>query len=122
MSRYWFPLILKTVHFPTTSAFEKVFRTSTRLFHVAFFVIRNQTSRRSSRSACRAEASLSFLRLITCMPSGQTCCVFGRPLCPGSHYANYCTSQNAKLSSWMVVALVKTAPLERVDPGDALSD
>src|SRR5579863_761368 len=77
MSRYWLPLILKTVHLPTPSVLEKVFRKSARFLHEAFFVIRNHTSRCPSRSPCRSTASLSFLRLMTCMP-----------LLVGSQYAN----------------------------------
>src|SRR5258708_29897923 len=69
--------MLKTVHLPTASAREKVFRISARLFHEAFLAMRNQASSGPSRSACLVTASLSRLRLMTCMP-----------LLTSSHYAN----------------------------------
>src|SRR5208282_4936307 len=61
-------LDVEDVQLFTVSAVEKVFRTSARFRHRAFFVIRNHASSGPSRSPCRAAASLSFLRLMTCMP------------------------------------------------------
>src|SRR5271165_5019345 len=92
--------MLKTVHFPTASALEKVLRTSAGLCHKAFLAMRNHASSGPSSSPRRAAASFSLFRLMTCMY-----------LPANSHYANYYTSQNAKLSS-----------LERVNPRHARPD
>ena len=98
ISRYLFPLILKTVHFSTTSALAKVFLTSARFCQSALFVMRNQASSAGSSSGCRSAACFSFLRLITCIEHWYFA------ICED------CSSQIAKCQAEQISCCRKTSP------------